>query len=157
MIILRGLYHLSSLSLHVKCVILKEKQYLRTLKMGMVKEILGQTMVEVLCCNISVWSSLPNRFWIKRHTTVSMLPNFSELKTMLQLPLSHSSKRDLASNPFNVTFTIAGTATIKNSKEMMLPSMHQQRGIVFQLVSTEIHPSKPYILTINNALAPRIS
>ncbi|WVY93562.1 hypothetical protein V8G54_032650 [Vigna mungo] len=87
-------------------------------------------MVEALCCNISVWSSLPNSFWIKRHTTVSMLPTFSELKTMLQLPppLSQSSKRDLASNPFNVTLTIEGTVTIKNSKEMMLPYMHQQRG-----------------------------
>ncbi|XP_017434832.2 linoleate 13S-lipoxygenase 3-1, chloroplastic [Vigna angularis] len=113
--------------------------------MGLVKEILGQTMVEALCCNISGWSSLPNRFCIKRQRTVSMLPTFSELKTMLQLPapLSQSppfTKLDeLASNPLNVTLTIAGTVTIKNSKEMMLPTMHQQRGIVFQLVSTEIH------------------
>ncbi|XP_027932988.1 lipoxygenase 4, chloroplastic-like [Vigna unguiculata] len=113
-------------------------------------------MVEALCCNVSGWSSLPNSFLIKRQRTVSMFPTFSEMKTMLQLPapLSHSppftklhesSKRDLASNSLNVTLTIAGTVTIKNSeitdhKEMMMATMHQQRGLVLQLVSTQIDP-----------------
>ncbi|KAL9321209.1 hypothetical protein ACSQ67_013048 [Phaseolus vulgaris] len=119
--------------------------------MGMVKEIMGQTMIEALC-----WSSQPNSFWPKRQRTVSMLPNFFELKTMLQLPsppftkLDECSKRYLAPNPLNVTFTIAGTVTVKNTeitdhKEMMMALMHQhfdtrERGIVLQLVSTEIDP-----------------
>jgi len=130
-------------------------------------------MVEALCCNVSGWSSLPNSFLIKRQRTVSMFPTFSEMKTMLQLPapLSHSppftklhesSKRDLASNSLNVTLTIAGTVTIKNSeitdhKEMMMATMHQQRGLVLQLVSTQIDPSKPYVFSINNALGTCIS
>lgn len=115
-------------------------------------------MIEALC-----WSSQPNSFWPKRQRTVSMLPNFFELKTMLQLPsppftkLDECSKRYLAPNPLNVTFTIAGTVTVKNTeitdhKEMMMALMHQhfdtrERGIVLQLVSTEIDPSKPYILS----------
>ncbi|CAJ1961682.1 unnamed protein product [Sphenostylis stenocarpa] len=120
-------------------------------------------MVEALCIGVSEWSSQPKCFCIKRQRTVSMLPAFSELKTMLQLPAPFSqpppftklveySKKDLALNPLSVTLTIAGTVTIKNSeitdhKEMMMAMMHQhfdtfnnavrESGIVLQLVSTK--------------------
>lgn len=143
--------------------------------MAMVKEIMGQRMVEAFCSDVSRCSSQPNRFCIKRQKTVSLLPTFSELKTMLQLPapysqpsfikLDESSKRDLALNPMSVTIT--GTITIKNSditdhKEMMAMmlqhfgtfknALHERGIIVLQLVSTEIDPSKPYLLCINNIL-----
>lgn len=80
--------------------------------MAMVKKIMGQCMVEAFCSDVSRYSSQPNyRFCIKRQKTVSILPTFSELKTMLQLPapysqppfikLDESSKRDLALNPID--------------------------------------------------------
>ncbi|KAG4971477.1 hypothetical protein JHK85_037898 [Glycine max] len=131
--------------------------------MAMVKEIMGQRMVEAFCSDVSRCSSQPNRFCIKKQKTVSILPTFSELKTMLQLPapysqppfikLDESSKRDLALNPMSVTIT--GTITIKNSditdhKEMMAMmlqhfgtfknALHERGIIVLQLVSTEIDP-----------------
>lgn len=136
---------------------------------------MGQRMVEAFCSDVSRCSSQPTRFCIKRQKTVSILPTFSELKTMLQLPapysqppfikLDESSKRDLALNPMSVTIT--GTITIKNSditdhKEMMAMmlqhfgtfknALHERGIIVLQLVSTEIDPSKPYLLCINNIL-----
>ncbi|KAK7412346.1 hypothetical protein VNO78_03801 [Psophocarpus tetragonolobus] len=127
--------------------------------MAMVKEFMGQCMVETFCCDVSRWSSQPNRFCTKRQRTVSLLPTFSELKTMLQLSppsflkLDHSSMTDLSLN--TVTFTIAGTVTLKNTdhKEIMMMAMTMlqqfdstlnkavsETGIVMQLVSTEIDP-----------------
>lgn len=131
--------------------------------MAMVKEIMGQCIVEAaFSSDVSRWSSTskqPKRFCFKRQRTISMLiPTFSELKTMFQqaapfVKLYEFSKRELDMN--QVTLTIAGTATIKNSaitddKEMMMAIMLQhfdtfnnsvrERGIVVQLVSTEIDP-----------------
>ncbi|TKY71700.1 Linoleate 13S-lipoxygenase 3-1 [Spatholobus suberectus] len=128
--------------------------------MAMVKEIMGQCMVETFCSDLSRLSSQPKRFCTKKQRVVSMLPTFSELKTMLQQPATQtpfikdeSSKRDLALSPVNLTIT--GTVTIKNSKitdnkEMMMAMMVPQfnafnnavceRGIVLQLNSTEIEP-----------------
>ncbi|KAL2341893.1 hypothetical protein Fmac_009833 [Flemingia macrophylla] len=122
--------------------------------MAMVKEIMGHSMVEAFYSNVSGLSSQPKRcnWCIKRHG-VSMLPmKFSELKTMLQQQThcikDDSSKRDLA-----ITLTITGTVTIKNSKitdtdmmVMMIPPFDafnnapRERGIVMQLVSTELEP-----------------
>ncbi|KAL2341891.1 hypothetical protein Fmac_009831 [Flemingia macrophylla] len=131
--------------------------------MTMVKEIMGQCMVEAaFSSDVSRWSSTSTqrkRFCFKRQRTVSMLiPTFSELKTMFrqQVPfvkLDEFSKRELDLN--QVTLTIAGTVTIKNSRitdnqEMMMAMMFQhfdtcnnsvrERGIFMQLVSTEIDP-----------------
>lgn len=138
--------------------------------MAMVKEIMGQCMVEAFCSDVSgLMSSHPKRFCTRRHRTVSVLiPTFSELKTMLtqsapqtpfmKLEESSNANRDLALNPMPLTIT--GTVTIKNSeitdtKEMMMGMMLQnfdslsnavdERGIVMQLISTEIDPSKHYL------------
>ncbi|XP_029128356.1 uncharacterized protein LOC114916216 isoform X2 [Cajanus cajan] len=133
--------------------------------MALAKEIMGQCMVEAFCSNVSRLSLQPKRWCIKRHGAVTM--TYSELKTMLQqeAPFNFikddSSKRDLALNP--VTLTITATVTIKNSKitytekmAMMLPQFDvfnnalRERGIVIQLVSTQVQPGEPRTKCMNN-------
>ncbi|KAJ1381888.1 PLAT/LH2 domain [Sesbania bispinosa] len=127
--------------------------------MAMVKEIMGQSMVEA--CRLDASRGL-SRCTHRGNQKVSLPPTFSELKTAVQqhapplapFPFSKDgSKSDLANlNP--VTVTITGSVTVKNSmtteEEMMNMMLHhfdpfnnddvRQRGMVMQLVSTEIDP-----------------
>ncbi|KAK7302790.1 hypothetical protein RJT34_13686 [Clitoria ternatea] len=130
--------------------------------MGIVKEIMGQCMKELAfgfdAFSFSSSSSRPKRCCTRKHQTVSMLPKTVQLQlpTPSSQPLfvkDESFNRDTAKNP--VTLTITGTLTIKHSRttEMEMMAMMLQhfddfnnnhalleRGLVMQLVSTEIDP-----------------
>lgn len=124
--------------------------------MAMVKEFMGQPLVELAFhhgpsnlkrCNIQC----------QLHKKVPLLPpTFSEVKTAAAqvqqsppAPPAPFPKHALNLNP--VTLKITGSVTIKTSmttEEEFMAMMLQHfdtisaRGIVMQLVSTQIHPSK---------------
>ena len=134
--------------------------------MAMVKEIMGQTMVEAFCFAASTgpYSHLKRR--TQMHKKLPLFPTFScsvltpqELKAVAHQSAPPAlvakdvcNRTTLDLKP--VTLTITGTVTIKGSKEMMDMMLQyfdtfnntlRERGMVMQLVSTEIDPSKHYI------------
>ena len=118
----------------------------------MVKQVMGQPLVLEAFHHAAALRTRPS-YNLKRcthcqlHKKVPLLPppTSSEVKTAVQ---PHFPKHSLTP----VTLTITGTVTIKTSitpEEGVMAIMLQQfdstatrRGIVMQLVSTEIDPSK---------------
>lgn len=133
--------------------------------MALVKEIMGQTMVEAFLRYDALRGSSQSHLLrcVDHKNKVSLLPTFSELKTVVQqpAPLAPPFAKDIigskringvALNP--VTLTTTGTVTIKNSltaEEKMMATLlpyntSTLRGtsgtLVMQIVSTEIDSSK---------------
>ncbi|RYR36021.1 hypothetical protein Ahy_A10g051084 isoform C [Arachis hypogaea] len=125
--------------------------------MTMVKEILGQSVVaEAFCFEVSrrCYTHQNN----KKHK-ISMFPSFSCSSILLPIMKRRTTVDDLNSSSNNkslhdgggVTLTISASVTIKNSKEFMAMMLHYfdsfshntngDRGIVMQLVSTQIDPT----------------
>lgn len=130
-----------------------------------VKEIMGRhSTLEAFRCDYfkgSSQSHVKRRRPSHRHKNVSMLPTFSELKTAVQqsAPLEPFAKEGSKIGMDPLTLTITGTVTFKNSMaidEEIMATMLQhfdtlnntihESGIVMQLVSNEIDPSKHYNL-----------
>ncbi|KAJ1381887.1 PLAT/LH2 domain [Sesbania bispinosa] len=117
--------------------------------MAMVKEIMGQSMVEAFHLDALREQHSHHKRCIQWHKRFSLFPaTISELKTAVQQPaplVVPFAKRDLP-----VTLTVTGTVTIKNSMIMAMMLQHyfdtnfnntiHARGLIMQLVSTQLDP-----------------
>lgn len=125
----------------------------------MVKEIMGQSMVEAFCFDASK-GLLHLKRCTQKHKKVSLFPIFScssALTAQHEAPFVNDeySKTKSALGLKPVTLMITGTVTINNIKTAekgMMAKMLQHfdtfnntlrgKGMTMQLVSTEIDPSK---------------
>ncbi|KAL4394381.1 hypothetical protein AHAS_Ahas02G0146300 [Arachis hypogaea] len=125
--------------------------------MRMVKEILGQSVVvEAFCFEASRRLCHTRQNNNKKHK-ISMFPSFSCSSILLPIVKRRTTFDDLISSNKSlhdgggVTLTISASVAIKNSKEFMAMMLHYfdsfshnttgDRGIVMQLVSTQIDPT----------------
>ncbi|RYR26284.1 lipoxygenase 3, chloroplastic-like isoform X1 [Arachis ipaensis] len=125
--------------------------------MRMVKEILGQSVVVEAFCFDASRRCHTHQNNNKKHK-ISMFPSFSCSSILLPIVKRRTTFDDLISSNKSlhdgggVTLTISASVTIKNSKEFMAMMLHYfdsfshnttggDRGIIMQLVSTQIDPT----------------